>query len=58
MANQPHAFKHRDVVRVVKAVRAAGVDVKTVAVDPHTGVITVTQGGNDPGVTNAWEEVK
>jgi hypothetical protein len=33
MANQPHAFKHRDVVRIVKAARAAGVDVNQVTVD-------------------------
>ena len=41
MANQLHKFKHRDVVRVVKAARAAGVAVDQVTVDPHTGAITV-----------------
>ena len=58
MANQPHAFKHRDIVRAVKAARAAGVDVKTVTVDPHTGKITMgpAQGVNRTGM-NAWDEV-
>jgi hypothetical protein len=57
MANQPHAFKHRDVVRIVKAARAAGVDVKAVTVDLHAGKITVAQGVNDPGTMNTWDEV-
>ena len=34
MVNQPHAFKHRDVVRAVKAARAAGIDASQVTVDP------------------------
>ena len=41
MANKVHAFKHRDVVRVVKAARAAGVEVDQITVDPHSGAITV-----------------
>ena len=46
MVNRSHAFKDRDVKRLVKAARAAGVDVETVTVDPHTGKITV--GSNKP----------
>ena len=55
MGNQPHAFKHRDIIRVVKAARAAGVDVKAVAVDPHSGVITVgpVQAASSTGTINA-----
>jgi hypothetical protein len=41
MANRTHAYKHRDVVRIVRAARAAGVDVEAVTVDPHSGAITV-----------------
>ena len=41
MVNQPHAFKHRDVVRAVKAAKAAGIDASQVKVDPNTGEITV-----------------
>jgi hypothetical protein len=50
MVNKPHVFKHRDVTRLVKAARAAGVDVKSVSVD-RTGKITVgpTQEGEDTG---------
>ena len=51
MANRPHAFKHRDVVRIVKAASAAGVTVGQVTVDPRSGAVTVgpAQGvsGND-----------
>jgi hypothetical protein len=57
MVNQPHAFKHRDIVRAVKAARAAGMAVNQITVDPHTGAITMTQGANAPGMTNAWDEV-
>ena len=58
MANQVHKFKHRDVVRAVKAVRAAGVDVDQVTIDPHTGEITV--GARLPAndaANNPWDEV-
>jgi hypothetical protein len=55
VANQPHKVKHRDVVRVVKAARAAGIDVARVEVNPHTGQIAAvarqpgeaTDSGND-----------
>ena len=59
MANQQHVFKHRDVVRVVKAVRAAGIDVDRVTVDPNTGAITAAapRVSGDPSVTNPWDEV-
>ena len=51
MVNQPHAFKHRDVVRAVKAAKAAGIDASQVKVDPDTGEITVgpARGGNYTG---------
>ena len=45
LPNRPHKFKDRDIVRVVKAAKAAGVNVKAVVVDPHSGLITV-QGGD------------
>jgi len=55
LPNRPHAFNHRDVVRVVKAARAAGVDVKAVAVNPHTGEITVTAQGEPTSAINPWD---
>jgi hypothetical protein len=57
MINRLHAFKHRDVVRVVKAARAAGVAVDQVTVDPRTGAITAAQNAKGPGAKNAWDEV-
>jgi hypothetical protein len=56
MANQVHKFKHRDVVRVVKAARAAGVDVDQVTVDPHTGEITVGARLPANGTTNPLDD--
>jgi hypothetical protein len=60
MVNQVHAFRHRDVVRVVKAARAAGVAVEQVTVNPHSGAITAgpAQGVVDGlGQPNSWDEV-
>jgi hypothetical protein len=60
MANRLHAFKLSDVMRVVKAARAAGVDVDQVTVYPKTGAITVGPaqlGGGANGVANPWDEV-
>jgi hypothetical protein len=50
MVNQRHAFKHRDVVRAVKAAKATGINASQVTVDPRTGEITV---GPAPGVAGA-----
>jgi hypothetical protein len=41
MANRVHAFRDRDIKRVIHAARAAGLAVDQVSVDPHSGVITV-----------------
>jgi hypothetical protein len=46
LPNRPRKFKDRDIIRIVKAARTAGVDVKTVMVDPRSGVVTV-RGGDD-----------
>jgi hypothetical protein len=42
MANMLHKFKDRDVQRVIKAARSAGLDPVAVEVDPKTGRIKVT----------------
>jgi hypothetical protein len=50
MVNRPHTFKHSDIVRIVKAARAAGVPVDQITVDPHSGAVTVGPGKPDaPG---------
>lgn len=41
MANQIHAYKDRDIRRIVKAARSAGLDPVAVEVDPKTGKIRV-----------------
>jgi hypothetical protein len=58
MANQPHVFKHRDIVRAVKAARAAGIIATHVTVDPHSGAITVgpapRPGDNETSDVESW----
>jgi hypothetical protein len=44
MANQPHQFKHRDVVRAFRAAEAAGVPNPTVQVQLPNGT-TIVIGG-------------
>jgi hypothetical protein len=59
MANRLQTFKNRDITRVIKAARAAGVDVKAVTVDPHTGKITVAQDGSgEPNDLDSWLKKK
>jgi hypothetical protein len=41
VANALHAFKDRDIKRVIRAARAAGLDPTSVEVDPKTGKIKV-----------------
>jgi hypothetical protein len=47
MANMPHVFKDRDVQRVIKAARSAGLDPVSVEVDVKTGRIKVTGSKSD-----------
>ncbi len=52
MANQVHAFKDRDIRRVVKAAaRSAGINPTAIEVDPKTGRIKVI--GGDPATAEA-----
>jgi hypothetical protein len=50
-------FKHRDVVRIVKAAQAAGISVDRITVDPHTGEITVGAAAGAAATRNSWDEV-
>jgi hypothetical protein len=53
MTNETHKFKHRDVVRVIKAALAAGINIDRVTVDPHTGEITVAASSGKAAVMAA-----
>jgi hypothetical protein len=56
MANQIHAYKDRDIKRVVKAARSAGLDPTAVEVDTKTGKIKVfSSGGSESEAAKAWE---
>jgi hypothetical protein len=51
VANMPHKFKDRDVRRLIKSAREAGLDVGRVSVNPHTGDISVI--ARQPGEASA-----
>ncbi len=55
MANQVHAYKDRDIKRVVKAARLAGLNPTAVEVDPKTGKIKV-YGGKQGGEPNFFDQ--
>lgn len=56
MANQIHAYKDRDIRRIVKAARFAGLDPVAVEVDPKTGKIKVfSSGSNESDAAEARE---
>jgi hypothetical protein len=58
MANMPHKFKDRDIQRVVKAARSAGLDPVAVEVDPKTGRIKVMgRKGEATSPQNPWDAV-
>jgi len=41
VANMPHKFKDRDVRRLIKSAREAGLNVGRVSVNPRTGELSV-----------------
>jgi hypothetical protein len=59
MPNMRHAFKDRDIRRLVKAARSAGLEPISVEVDVKAGKIRVTGNATAPaasGDTNPWDE--
>ena len=56
MANMPHKFKDRDVRRLIKSAREAGLDVGRVSVNPHTGDISVIARQPGEAGPNPWDE--
>ena len=58
VANAVHKFKDRDVQRVIKAARSAGLDPVAVEVDPKTGRIRVISSKAAVASNgNSWDEV-
>jgi hypothetical protein len=67
VANMPHAFKDRDVQRLIKAARSAGLDPASVTVDLRRQRITVHSKSDDAAEVDAppednadrnpWDEV-
>jgi len=58
--NMPHAFKDRDVQRLIKAARSAGLNPGSVTIDLKGGIITVhgkADGPNSALISNPWDEV-
>ena len=59
MPNMPHAFKDRDVQRLIKAARSAGPSAGSVTIDLK---VTITIHGKADGpdsapISNPWDEV-
>jgi hypothetical protein len=44
MSRGPCTFRHRDVLRAIKATTAAGLHVLAVKIDPQTGTIEIVTG--------------
>jgi hypothetical protein len=60
VANMPHKFRDRDVKRVIRAARAAGLEPVAVEVDPLSGRITVTTSKSSVSSSsdsNPWDAV-
>ena len=58
--NMPHAFKNRDVQRLIKAARSAGIAPGSVTIDLKGGIITVhgkADGSDSAPISNPWDEV-
>jgi hypothetical protein len=56
----PHAFKNRDVQRLIKAARSAGIAPGSVTIDLKGGIITVhgkADGSDSAPISNPWDEV-
>ena len=45
MSRRPCTFRETDVKRAVRAVRAAGIEIAGVEIEPGTGKITITTSG-------------
>jgi hypothetical protein len=52
MGNMPHVYRDRDIKRVIKAARDAGIEPGGVKVNPATGEITVFGGKGCSGQTD------
>jgi hypothetical protein len=60
LANRPHIFKHRDIVRGIKAVQSAGLTPESVTVDLGKRCFTVNckaDGSDAAPMRNPWDEV-
>ena len=56
MGNMPHVYKDRDIKRVIKAARDAGIEPGGVRVNPKTGEITVLGRPSSSLELNPWDQ--
>jgi hypothetical protein len=52
----PHKFKDRDIQRVIKAARSAGIDVARISVNPVTGEISAIARQPGEAAATPWDE--
>ena len=57
MGNMPHVYRDRDIKRVIKAARDAGIEPGGVKVNPKTGEITVLGRSSIPVPDPCWDQV-
>jgi hypothetical protein len=58
MARAPANFRQADVVRALRAAKAAGVDIARIEIDPNGKIVIVTAGEPvDRSEDNAWDRV-
>ena len=60
MARGPLTFRQQDVVRALKSVRAAGIEVTRVEIDKTGKIVMVTSKASTelPELENPWDEVR
>jgi hypothetical protein len=57
MANRPQILKVRDVQKVIRAARSAGVGIDTIECDPATGKIRITTIKPDTSAADTPERI-
>jgi hypothetical protein len=58
MPATPLRFRQRELVRAVKAMTAAGVEIERIEIDQNDGKIVIVPKGNKPDYSHEWDDLK